>query len=136
MISLFSLALMLSLTTSAPAQTWIVIANGPTVRLIQGVVIDATDFPYEGMVVELYDNPDVILKPGPGWEGKQHKIASATTDRNGKFKFPKVRPGKYEVRVTPDLRVGTNQKSVIVKVRRCWFWPLGRGLRIRIDSFM
>ncbi len=92
--------------------------------------------PATGIVVELNSNPEAILNAGPAWKEKQNIVARTTTDKRGRFKFPKVPSGKYEVRVNLDLRTGSNQTSVIVRVRRFWFWPLGRSLRIRYTSFI
>jgi hypothetical protein len=112
---------------------WVIIEHGPTLRLIQGVVEFQDGSPAEGIVMELRDQPDVILGPGSEWQRKQKLIGNVTTDHNGRFKFPKVPSGRYEVRAQSDLHIGTIQTSVIVRVRSFWFWPLGQVLRIRLD---
>jgi hypothetical protein len=110
-----------------------------TVRRIEGTVeylYDGDDLKASEVVVELYDNPDVILNREKRYSGKQNKIASVITDKNGKFTFPRVNPGLYEVRALVDQRTGANQSSIIVRVRRFWFWPLGRPLKIYYKSFI
>lgn len=129
MFKLFTLALMITMPSG---HRWIVLAHGPTVRQIQGIV-ELYDAPMDGMVVELYDNPEVMLTDKPLKIIKQQKIASVTTDRNGKFKFKNIRSGKYELRVAPDVNTGINTLSIIVKVRRLWFWPLGRAVKVRLS---
>jgi hypothetical protein len=74
---------------------WIIIEHGPTLRLIQGIVEFEDGSPAEGIVMELHDQPDVILISGPEWQRKQKLIGSVTTDHNGRFRFPKVPSGRY-----------------------------------------
>lgn len=128
MIRILALVLMISIPSG---NRWLVISNGPTVRHIKGTV-ELYDLPMSEMVVELHNNPEVILSDKP-LEIKQQKIASVITDQNGKFKFPNVSPGKYELRVAPDPATGINTISIIVRVRRLWFWPLGRGVKVRLS---
>ena len=135
-MGLTSLTILISLLSPAFVEEWIVLSEVHTLRLVQGTVEYPDGSPAEGVVVELYDNPDVILEHESGWQDKQNKIESVTTDKDGKFKFSKVSPGKYEVRVKLDPGTGANQTSVIVRVRRFWFWPLGRSLRIQYSTLM
>lgn len=131
-----ALTVLISLWTPVFVDEWAIYSKVHTLRLIQGTVEYPDGSTAEGVVVELYDNPDVILDRNPGWQDKQKKLDSVTTDKSGKFKFSKVSPGKYEVRVLFDPSTGANQTSVIVRVRRYWFWPLGRSLIFHYDSFI
>jgi hypothetical protein len=133
---IISFVMMIALSATAFAIEEWCIQKPQSVRIIQGTVKYPDLSPASGVVVELYDNLDVVLHRDPGWEGKQHKIASTTTDQNGRLKFKKVRPGKYEVRALLDHQTGANQTSIIVRVRRFWFWPLGRALKVRYCSFI
>jgi hypothetical protein len=100
MMRFISFAMMINLSATAFAvEMWGIDQKPQSVRIIQGTVVYPNLSPARGVVVELYYNPDVILHQDPGWEGKQHKIASTITDQNGRLKFKKIRPDKYEVRV-------------------------------------
>jgi hypothetical protein len=118
-------------------ETWDINPEVHTLRRIQGTVLYPDESIASGVFLELYDNPNAILGDNP-WKpmGSQKKIAIAKTDTKGKFRFPKVSPDKYEVRALLDQQTGANQTSVIVRVRRFWFWPLGRSLTIRYSSFI
>jgi len=62
--------------------------------------------PLEGILVEVYNRPEVALHPSMysgsdvKKEIKQRKIASCKTGKDGMFCFKGIKPGKYEIRFT------------------------------------
>ena len=92
--------------------------NPGSVRRLQGVVIVGADLkPQSGVLVEVYDHPEVIAKDEEG-EAKRvgrRRIAACVTDSTGEFEF-QVADGRYELRCSKPVE--WNCTSVIVQVRK------------------
>jgi hypothetical protein len=62
--------------------------------------------PIGGILVEVYDHPEVALdsygKLLKGKVRKQKKLSSCRTSKEGTFCFSGIKPGKYEIRLTDD----------------------------------
>jgi hypothetical protein len=75
-----------------------------TYKTIQGVVLDM-DEPFPGVLVEIFDEPDYLLFGYPQYQElqkKQHRIAACKTREDGRFCFPNISKGKYEIRASFD----------------------------------
>jgi hypothetical protein len=73
--------------------------------------------PLEGVLVEVYDHPEVVLREGlvdRRDRTGQQQIAACVTDKTGRFGF-KLPPGKYELRLSKPIE--WNCTSVLVEVR-------------------
>lgn len=70
-----------------------------------------------GVLVEVFHNPEGLLmdwKEREAMKSKQKKIAACVTNLNGRFCFPKLDPGKYEVRFSK--AVGWDSTSIYIIV--------------------
>lgn len=80
----------------------VVLGGETTVREIHGQVLDSIDHPMTGALVEVFNDPDVLLmKSGPDRqerERNQARIAACNTAQDGRFCFARLRPGRYELR--------------------------------------
>ena len=72
---------------------------------LYGQVADINGKPTAGILVEVYDHPEVVTdesarKRLAAGEIKQRKLASCKTGKEGVFCFEGIEPGKYEVRIS------------------------------------
>lgn len=78
----------------------IILKEPAVLKNIRGKVI-AGEKPLAGVLVEIYDHPEGLLKDWKEREAmkaKQNRIAACITDVSGIFSFQKLPAGKYEVR--------------------------------------
>jgi hypothetical protein len=71
-------------------------------KQIRGVVFDPRDITIPGAFVEVFTHPEHLLLSSPESEkaqAKQRRIAACLTEMNGKFCFPNLPAGKYELRI-------------------------------------
>jgi hypothetical protein len=104
----------------------IVISIAHAMRSPQGVVKVPGGSPLGGVLVEVFDHPEVVLKNGPPAQGLQHRLAACITDETGSFDL-KLPSGKYEIRFSKSG--GWQCTSTLIQVR--WF-----SLRKRLDVVM
>jgi protocatechuate 3,4-dioxygenase beta subunit len=70
-------------------------------RQVHGTVENPYLKPVEGALVEIFDHPDYLLDqnaPYTRTHPEQKRVAACRTPRDGKFCFPNLPPGKYELR--------------------------------------
>jgi hypothetical protein len=69
---------------------------------LRGVILDHNDDPATGALVEVWTNPDYLLRGGPQTpeeQSKQQRVKACRTGTDGRFCIH-TKPGKYEVRVS------------------------------------
>jgi len=80
----------------------VIMRETSVLRSVKGRVIRASDS-ISGALVEIYDNADTLLL-GPierqEAKSKQNRLAACITGNDGKFSFPKLSAGTYELRVS------------------------------------
>src|SRR5262245_18846148 len=81
----------------------IVLAQRFVMRTVTGQVGDTADSPMTGVLIEVFDHPEVVFG-GPPVAGeqrpKQNRIAACQTQASGQFCFPKLEAGNYELRLS------------------------------------
>jgi protocatechuate 3,4-dioxygenase beta subunit len=110
-----------------------------TLREIHGEVFAnaAEPSPLEGVVVEVYDNPDVALHSYPSHstddspEKAQKRLAACKTGVDGRFCFPGIPPGRYEVRVSKEL---WQLQPIIIKLDPRSRRSSKKGLRVMLHA--
>jgi hypothetical protein len=96
------------------------------IRSIHGIAQDSEGKPLDGVLVEVYDHPEIALAShGMPWSG-QMRLAGCKTDETGLFSF-RMRSGDYEIRFSKSIE--WNVTSYRIKVRRTHLWSQ-RRLRI------
>lgn len=65
--------------------------DGGVVKEIRGIVIAPNKEPVPDALIEVYDNPDLDID-------KRKRVAACKVGIDGKFRFKRLRPGKYELR--------------------------------------
>ncbi|RMG06910.1 MAG: carboxypeptidase regulatory-like domain-containing protein [Acidobacteria bacterium] len=98
----------------------IILKEPHPVRLIQGKVI-AGGRALSGVLVEIYDNPESLLmdwREREAMKSRQQRIAACVTSSNGKFCFPKLSSGRYEVRFSKATDFDSTSIYVIVDPTR------------------
>jgi hypothetical protein len=100
-----------------------------SLKAVQGVVVDPTGAPIEGVLVELFDHPEqsswYLLVPQ---DGVQRRIAACWTGPDGRYQFGGIVAGHY------DLRAGAHGFNAAFH----WVFvdPKGKGrrhFRIRLE---
>jgi Carboxypeptidase regulatory-like domain len=95
--------------------TNVVIEEPEPVRSIRGIVRDPTDKPLTGVLVEVYDHPEIVLQNSSPERAGQKRIAACVTSEGGSFSF-NVPPGHYELRFSKSSE--WNVTSVPVKITK------------------
>ena len=96
----------------------IVISYTSVVRSPRGVVKAPNGSSLSGVLVEVFDHPEIVLSSGPRPEGSQHRLAACMTDDTGSFDL-KLAPGRYEIRVSK--ADGWQCASALIRVGRFSF---------------
>ncbi len=95
----------------------VVLADKRVVNSLTGRVVEGNrELSMGGVLVEVYDKPEVLLMDGKERETKklsQRRVAACVTGTDGEFCFPDIPPGKYELRCS---EFGWNLTSVYVIV--------------------
>ncbi len=94
-------------------------------RAARGVV-RSLDGPLAGVLVEVLDHPELVLKEPHTARTGQRRVAACLTGENGEFTLAVPR-GKYELRFSKDG--GWNWTSMLIEVSRLSF-------RRRLTVFM
>ncbi len=85
-----------------------------TLASIHGVTVAGIEkMPLEGVLVEIFDHPEIVLKNGSQTRTGQKRLAACVTGKDGRFAFD-PEPGKYEVRFSRPIE--WNCKSLLVEV--------------------
>jgi hypothetical protein len=106
--------------TSTDKTAWggninVVLKEPEAMRNVRGIVKDPLDKPMTGVLVEVYDHPEVAVKnPSPDRTG-QGRIAACRTGETGMFSLD-LEPGKYELRFSKSS--GWNVTTVPVEVKK------------------
>jgi hypothetical protein len=105
--------------TGNQAELFIFIEKG-THRELKGKVLTSTNgVPFDGVLVEVFDNPDYLLPNHSFRRGKQVRVAACRTRSDGKFCFSDLASGRYELRLSSDQRsVKWNASQIYVVVDR------------------
>jgi hypothetical protein len=91
----------------------VVIEEPKPVRSLGGIVRDPTDKPLTGVLVEVYDHPEIVLQNSSRERAGQKRIAACVTSEGGGFSL-NVPPGHYELRFSKSSE--WNVTSVLVRV--------------------
>jgi hypothetical protein len=83
-------------------------------RELTGRVELHADTPIEDVLVEVFDQPEYLLREWSSEAPKQKRLAVCVTAEDGKFCFRHLAPGKYELRAS--LNGGWNITHVYVVV--------------------
>jgi hypothetical protein len=74
-----------------------------------------TGKPWPGVLVEVYNHPEVVLRDASRNRSGQTRILGCVTDQRGRFTF-KLKTGDYELRASNGA--GWNVTSVVIRVRK------------------
>jgi Carboxypeptidase regulatory-like domain len=86
-------------------------------RKLEGRVELHEDRPLEEVLVEVFDQPEYLLKNGGNAPNNQKRLASCVTSEDGKFCFRHLPPGKYELRASSNAGVNVTHVYVVVDKR-------------------
>jgi len=84
-------------------------ANGTVLQDYQ------TGKPWTGVLVEVYNHPEVVLRDTSPNRPGQTRILGCITDQRGRFSF-RLKTGDYELRASNGA--GWNVTSVVIRVRK------------------
>jgi hypothetical protein len=95
----------------------VLIQESKAVTAVRGRVVQNTDphAPWTGILVEVYDHPEIVLREGPSSDDERKRITGCKTDAMGNFSF-NLKPGDYEIRFS--CCNGVNVTSMVVRVRK------------------
>ena len=106
----------------------IVIMTAKPMRSLHGIVGDTMGEPLTGVLVEVYDHPETLLRSGPPLVNAQRRITGCTTNETGQFSF-KVPAGNYELRFSNSY--GWDVTSVYIRVKK-FRLPSRKGLTVSL----
>lgn len=98
----------------------------------------ANNSPLEGILVEVYDHPEVAITqannsaPNETSKVSQRKLTSCITGKDGMFRFDRIKSGKYEIRLTD---VG-GAKSLGPWEGRSWFITIDPQAHENVDKMI
>jgi hypothetical protein len=81
-------------------------------KQIRGTVIDPTGDTLEGALVEVFVNSDFFSR-NTDTSKKERRVAACKTIANGKFCFPNLPPGKYELRISQQGFCTTHMSLIV-----------------------
>ena len=85
-----------------------------TFEELNGIVLDVNGTALEGVLVELFDQPEWIKNDGTPRPTNQKRLHACVTAKDGRFCFPKLAKGNYELRVSRDA--GWNPSFIFVRI--------------------
>lgn len=72
-----------------------------SLRRLKGAILDALSQPIEHALVEVYDHPEMNSSYGlVERDGTQTRLAACWTDASGQYRFDRIPPGHYDLRVS------------------------------------
>jgi len=95
--------------------TNVVVQWSKPVRLIKGIVETSAGAPLAGVLVEIYDHPEVVLRDPSSSRTGQKRITGVLTDQAGRFLF-ELPDGDYEIRASKSSEFDVT--SVVVHLRK------------------
>ncbi len=110
----------------------IVIVEKKSFRQLRGAVVTPNLDPFENALVEVFTNPGYLMIKAPTdkrGRPEQLRIAACRTGKDGRFSFPDLPPGRYELRSSSeDSATGWNVTQVYVVVN-----PSGKKKAMRVE---
>ena len=80
----------------------LILRHEAVTKRIEGKVLDSLSKPMSGVLVEVFNDPDVLfMQPTPSVEErrrKQQRVAACKVGHDGRFCFAGLRAGRYELR--------------------------------------
>jgi hypothetical protein len=104
-------------STRPGANMFIVQQEEKPYRKLEGRVELHEDRPLEEALVEVFDQPEYLLKNGGNAPNSQKRLASCVTSEDSKFCFRHLPPGKYELRASSKAGVNVTHVYVVVDKR-------------------
>jgi len=104
-------------TTRPGGNMFIVQQEEKPYRKLEGRVELYENTPLEEVLVEVFDQPEYLLKNGGVAPNNQKRLAACVTSDDGKFCFRHLPPGKYELRASSKAGVNVTHVYVIVDKR-------------------
>lgn len=83
-------------------------------KSVRGIARDVNGEPLAGVLVELFNKPNWILKDEYAAPEKQRRIAVCKTNADGSFCFADIKAGTYELRGS--INLGWNPTHMYIKV--------------------
>ena len=108
----------------------VVVEHTPYKRL-SGTIETPDGSPVDGALVEIFTHPEYLLKDDPNGKQdrpEQRRIAICLTKADGKFCFPRLAPGTYELRTSLNAGWDVTHLHVTVNPRS----GKTEGLQIRM----
>jgi len=97
----------------------VIIKEDGIFKSIRGrVVLAINEQPLSGVLVEVYDKPEGLLLSWQEREARktqQRRIAACVTGVDGRFSFPKVPSGEYELRCSKPIEWDPTSAHIIVR---------------------
>lgn len=104
-------------STRPGANMYIVQQEETPYRELKGTVELGGDHPLEDVLVEIFDQPEYLLKQFGPPPASQKRLAACVTSEDGKFCFRHLAPGKYELRASSQAGVNVTHVYVVVNRR-------------------
>lgn len=93
----------------------IVIEQAKPVKMIHGIARGPAGGALEGVLVEVFDHPEIVKSYTRQQNSAQTRMAACMTNESGRFSF-ELPPGDYELRLSKSSE--WDVMSVIVRVRK------------------
>jgi hypothetical protein len=106
-------------TTHSGGNEIVTFVERKTYKSIRGVARDVNGEPLKGVLVEIFDKPEWIIKGNSSSPSEQRRIAACKTGNDGGFCFLNIPAGEYELRGSIDS--AWNPSHVYIKIN-----PKGR----------
>jgi protocatechuate 3,4-dioxygenase beta subunit len=106
-------------TTHSGGNEIVTLVERKVYKSIRGVARDVNGEPLKGVLIEIFDKPEWIVKGYSSSPSEQRRIAACKTGDDGRFCFLNIPAGEYELRESIDS--AWNPSHIYIKVN-----PKGR----------
>ena len=122
-------------TPPRPVIYWVIVEVEDPLSGIRGTLQDCADYPAENVRVELYDHSEVAFMDFAETQRapKQTRVAVTKSRKRGEFKFGKVKPGLYEVRIDDPEWSKFLPTSLVITIAKAKGKQTKRSLKIRLS---